>query len=101
MSIQVQLLKYQGTGNHSGTLDTTGDDTIALGEGLWKIWADVPFFAQVNTSSGAGFGANPTAWPDSHVLEVVIPGDKTFYLAIKSIALTGNYYANKVTLGEV
>lgn len=93
--INTQLLTYNGTGNITGTLDASGADTDALAEGVWAVWATQDFYVQINTATGAGFGAKPSAWPAN--FPVIVNCKAARYLAIKRISADGTYYANKIS----
>lgn len=96
--INPQLIKYDGTSAKSGSLDATGVSNVALGHGVWEIWATCTFQIQINAATGAGFGANPSTYPADQPIPVPVIAENGLYLAIRAITgASGTYYANKIS----
>lgn len=91
-----ELLRYTGTGNITGTL-STGVATDALAPGVWMIWATQDAYVQINTASGAAFGAKPAAIPMRYPVFYVNKGTTNLYLGIKRVSTSGTYYANLIS----
>ena len=94
----IQQIRHAGTGNISGTLDATLDNTGALATGTWMVWATQPFQMQINAASGTAMGAAPGTWPANYPVVVTIPHGSTQYLGIVRLSADGAYYANRISL---
>jgi len=100
--IDMQLLAYNSDDAKTGTMSDVVPLDVELTEGVWEFSGDVDYKFRTSLAASAGIGSNPRVGFANEWRYVSVANGRIIYLTMERLGATsGNYYANKITDGEV